>query len=101
MWLPLWRLLSAAPDWGKGVVVRAENPPLPFPSPNSGLRGPRGQGDVDGRGLKSSLPQGEGKGGMEARSSFSSSSYCALGITAPPASAPLVSHSDGPPPPLV
>lgn len=29
VWLPLWRLLSAAPGWGKGVVVRAENPPSP------------------------------------------------------------------------
>lgn len=41
VWLPLWRLSSAAPGWGKGVVVWAENPP-PHSFPELGLRGPRG-----------------------------------------------------------
>lgn len=36
----------AAPAWGKGVVVGAENPP-PLSFPELGLRGPGG-GDADG-----------------------------------------------------
>lgn len=52
------------------------------------------------RELEPSPPPREGKGGMEARSP-ASFSYCALGITAPPASALLFPYSDGPPPPLV
>lgn len=88
VWLPLWRLLSAAPGWGKGVVVWAENPP-PLSFPELGLRGPRGRGDVDGENWRPLRPGERVTGELEARSPSSSSSHCALGITAPPASALL------------
>lgn len=47
VWRPLWRLLSAAPGWGKGVVVRMETPPpLSFPELGT-ARSPRPR-DADG-----------------------------------------------------
>ena len=72
---------------GEGSCGQDGKSPLLFPSPNSGLRGPRDQEMQTGR--SGALPAvGEGKRGIEAR--FASSSYCALGITAPRASAPLL-----------
>lgn len=67
-------------------------PPLPSPSPNSGLRGPRHREMQTARSAALAAVDA-GKPGMEARSA--SSSHCAPGITAPRASAPLLPTSTG------
>lgn len=83
-------VLSAAPGWGKGVVVRAENPPpLSFPEVGAPRSQPLQPARIE-----------EGKKRMEARSS-SSSFHCALGDYRARRLCTSASHSDGPPPPLV
>lgn len=85
VWLPLWRLLSAG---GRSCGQDGKSPPpLSFPRTQD-CAVPETR-DADGE-VWSPPRCGRVSGGMEA--GFASSSYCALGITAPrasPAASPL------------